>query len=253
MPGGNVNNKVRLAKFMASAGVGSRRKCEELIAEGRVTVNGQPIMTPAYNVDPQRDVVKFEGRELKAPEENVYIMLNKPAGYTCSAKDEHARQLVYELLPEDFGRLFTVGRLDRETEGLLLLTNDGELAQKLTHPSFEIEKKYIAECEGFFTEKAWRAMLEGVEDDGEWLHAKRVTQIRDNGETFLLEIILTEGKKREIRRLCECVGIPVLRLARVEFAGLRLGTLATGKWRTLDLDEIRWLRRNEICKFGKRG
>ena len=253
MPDDNDNDKVRLAKFMASAGVGSRRRCEEMIAEGRVTVNGEPVMTPAVNVDPRRDVVKFEGQELKASGENVYVMLNKPVGYTCSAKDEHARQLVYELLPEDFGRLFTVGRLDRETEGLLLLTNDGELAQRLTHPSFQVEKKYMAECEGVFTERAWRAMLDGVEDGGEFLRAKRVTQIRDNGDTFLLEIILTEGKKREIRRLCECVGIPVLRLARIEFAGLRLGTLATGKWRPLDADEVRWLKRNEICKFKKRG
>ena len=129
------NNMVRLAKFMAAAGVASRRRCEEMITEGRVTVNGKPVLTPAFNVDPRRDVVKFEGRELSAPEEYVYVMLNKPAGYTCSAKDEHARQLVYELLPEDFGRLFTIGRLDRETEGLLLLTNDGELAQQIGRAS----------------------------------------------------------------------------------------------------------------------
>ena len=123
----NNDNKIRLAKFMASAGVGSRRRCEEMIAEGRITVNDQPVLTPAFNVDPQKDVVKYEGRVLEAPVEHVYVMLNKPAGYTCSAKDEHARQLVYELLPERLGRLFTIGRLDKDSEGLLLLTNDGAL------------------------------------------------------------------------------------------------------------------------------
>lgn len=227
---------------MAAAGVGSRRRCEELITEGRITVNDQPVLTPAFNVDPQKDVVKYEGRVLEAPEEMVYIMLNKPAGYTCSAKDEHARQLVYELLPERLGRLFTIGRLDRETEGLLLLTNDGELAQQLTHPSFQVEKKYIAECEGIFTDRAKYAMLDGLMDDGELLRAKRVTKLRSREDTFMLEVVLTEGKKREVRRLCACVGIPVLRLARVEFAGLQLGNLPTGAWRPLDDYELRLLK-----------
>lgn len=236
------NNQVRLAKFMASAGVGSRRRCEEMILEGRITVNGQPVLTPAMNVDPRRDVVKFEGRVLEAPVEHVYVMLNKPAGYTCSAKDEHAQQLVYELLPEHLGRLFTIGRLDRETEGLLLLTNDGEMAQKLTHPSFQVEKKYIAECEGIFTDRAKYAMLDGIMDDGELLRAKRVTKLRAHEDTFMLEVVLTEGKKREVRRLCACVGIPVLRLARVEFAGLQLGNLPTGAWRPLDDFELRLLK-----------
>ena len=243
------DNKIRLAKFMAAAGVGSRRRCEEMIAEGRITVNDQPVLTPAFNVDPLHDVVKFEGRELKAPEEHVYIMLNKPAGYTCTAKDEHARQLVYELLPERLGRLFTIGRLDRETEGLLLLTNDGELAQQLTHPSFQVEKKYIAECEGIFTERALSAMLDGLMDDGEFLRARRVSKIRSQDGTFLLEVVLTEGRKREVRRLCAAVGIPVVRLARVEFAGLELGDLPTGAWRPLDDGE---LRRLKDAKFASR-
>ena len=243
------NNQVRLAKFMASAGVGSRRRCEEMILEGRITVNDQPVLTPATNVDPRRDVVKFEGRVLEAPEEMVYVMLNKPAGYTCSAKDEHARQLVYELLPERLGRLFTIGRLDRETEGLLLLTNDGELAQQLTHPSFQVEKKYIAECEGIFTDRARNAMLDGIMDDGELLRAKRVTKFREHDGTFLLEVVLTEGKKREVRRLCASLGIPVIRLARIEFGGLQLGDLPTGAWRPLDEYELRLLR---DAKFASR-
>ena len=145
--------------------------------------------------------------------------------------------------------MFTIGRLDRETEGLLLLTNDGELAQQLTHPSFQVEKKYIAECEGIFTDRARYAMLDGIMDDGELLRAKRVTKFREHDGTFLLEVVLTEGKKREVRRLCASLGIPVIRLARIEFGGLQLGDLPTGAWRPLDEYELRLL---SDAKFASR-
>ncbi len=236
-------NSVRIAKFLASAGIASRRRCEELIAEGRVTVNDTPILTPATFVDPENDIVKFEGKIVKPVEDKTYVILNKPGGYTCSAQDDYARRLVFHLLPENLGRLFTIGRLDRDTEGLILLTNDGELAQKLTHPSFQVEKTYVAECEGIFDERASKTLLEGVMDDGEFLKAKRASKLRQTGEnTFLLEVVLTEGKKREVRRLCAQAGCPVVRLARTQFATIKLQNLETGAWRHLTQQEIKELK-----------
>ena len=157
---------MRLARFMASAGIGSRRRCEEYIAEGRVTVNGQPEQRLSRVVDPSRDEVRFEGRLLRSSEHD-YIMLNKPVGYVCTARDDHAPRTVFELLPETLGRLFYVGRLDRDSEGLLLFTNDGELSHCLTHPSRQVEKTYVVDAEGAVTAATERRFLAGVEDEGE--------------------------------------------------------------------------------------
>ncbi len=233
---------MRLAKFLAAAGLGSRRKCEELIAEGRVSVNGKPVLTPACVVSPGVDAVLFEGRMLELADKQ-YVMLNKPVGYTCTSNDEHAEHLVFELLPETFGRLFYVGRLDRDSEGLLLFTNDGDMAQYLTHPSHQVEKTYVVDCDGVLTEARIRKMLSGVEDEGEFLRALKVTKMREKPGKVMFEVVLGEGHKREIRRMCAKVGLNVVRLARTKFAGIELGTLPTGEWRSLTDAEVTMLRK----------
>ena len=226
---------MRLAKFLAKAGIGSRRSCEEYIREGRVTVNGEAVTAVGTCVTPGEDTVCFEGKPVAfADGEFVYLMLNKPVGYTCSAKDSHAENLVYQLIPERFGRVFTVGRLDRDSEGLLLLTNDGDFAQRLTHPSHEIYKRYYVECEGRFTTAIRRQLLDGMYDNGEFLHALNVEQVSVRYGACSLIFTLGEGRKREVRRLCKDVGLRVKLLRRVSIGQLELDAkLTVGSWRIM--------------------
>ena len=245
VPSGNGLEKsgtaVRLAKYLANAGIAARRKCEEYIAEGRVTVNGESVLTPAFVVEPGKDKVCYEGVEVK-PAEHVYYLFNKPRGYTCSAQDPHAERLIYDILPRSMHSLFYVGRLDRDTEGLLILTNDGELANGITHPSHEIEKRYIVECDSPFTREDAARMLRGMVDDGDFLKAKSAVPIRRSGSHSIVEVVLTEGRKREIRRLFSCLGLMVLRLARVSIGCIELGDLASGEYRAMTDREIKGLR-----------
>jgi len=246
----NSDRVMRLAKYLASAGIASRRRCEELIREGRVLVNGEPVLTPAMNIDSAVDVVTCEGKEVKI-EERTYLLLHKPAGYTCSASDPHAKKLVFELIPKRFGRLFTVGRLDRDSEGLLILTNDGDLAQDLTHPSRQVPKQYLVSCEGNFTTAKRRQMLDGVYDGGEFLRPSAVEQrghFRGHAE---LLITLTEGKKREVRRLCRAVDLMVTALRRISFGSVELGNLTLGSWRQLGNVEVEALR--QMAAKGAKG
>ena len=157
--------------------------------------------------------------------------------------DPHADKLIYDLLPEDMKTLNYVGRLDKDTEGLLILTNDGELVQGITHPSHEIEKRYIADCRGRFTNDVGYAMTDGVEDEGEFLKAKHLRVLRDDEDGLILEVILTEGRKREVRRLCRAVGLHVVRLARVAVGNITLGKLPSGDYRKMTLEELKGLKR----------
>ncbi len=227
---------IRLAKFMSEAGVAARRKCEEAIVEGRVTVNGHAVLTPAFRVNPETDEVRYEGQLLR-PQKKVYLMLYKPDGYTCSAQDGHAEHLVYELIPAEFGRLYTVGRLDRDSEGLLLLTNDGEFAQMLTHPSHEVLKEYLVFCRGDYDDSCRRIMMEGIMDDGEFLQAKAVKAVFGRNGDIRMTVWLGEGRKREVRRLCAAVGLHVRRLIRVAIGDLVLDGLEAGQWRELTAAE----------------
>ena len=226
---------MRLARFLAKTGIGSRRSCEGYIQEGRVTVNGEAVTDVGTCVTPGEDVVCFEGKPVTYEDsDKVYLMLNKPVGYTCSAKDSHAENLVYQLIPERFGRVFTVGRLDRDSEGLLILTNDGDFAQRLTHPSHEIYKRYFVECAGRFTTSVRRQLLDGMYDNGEYLHALNVEQVSVQHGTCKLIFTLGEGRKREVRRLCKDVGLQVLLLRRIAVGQLELDEkLAVGSWRIM--------------------
>ncbi|MEO5837980.1 MAG: pseudouridine synthase [Acidimicrobiales bacterium] len=225
----------RVHKILARAGVASRRRCEELIEDGRVAVNGVVVGLGAQ-LDVSRDIVTIDGAFVPLAPDAVYYVLNKPAGYVTTAHDPEGRPTVVDLVPPE-PRVFPVGRLDLDTEGLLLLTNDGELTHRLTHPSFGIEKEYLAEVEGTPTRGTLRRLREGVElEDGLTAPAK-VALVHPH----LLRLAIHEGRNRQVRRMCAAVGHPVVRLVRVRIASLVTGTLAPGQWRPLDGDEVRAL------------
>jgi 23S rRNA pseudouridine2605 synthase len=227
---------MRLGKFLAHAGVASRRGAERLVADGRVTVGGSVVTDPARDVD-ERSGVAVDGEPV-APESTVVYALNKPAGVVSTARDTHGRPTVTGLVPAE-RRLYPVGRLDVETTGLILLTNDGELANRLTHPRYEVPKTYRVRVEPApVAEPGLRLLREGVElEDGTTAPAG-IRQPRPG----VLEIVLREGRKRQVRRMCEAVGHHVVELRRVAFGPLRLGDLAEGRHRRLTAAEVERLR-----------
>jgi len=228
----------RLQKVLASRGFGSRRTCEELIADGRVTVNGE-VAILGRRVDESRDLVAVDGVPVGIRPDLVYYLLNKPRGAICSAADEHGRGTVLDLVPRS-PRVHTVGRLDADSEGLLLLTNDGELTAWLTHPRHEVDKEYLVEVQAPVTgvsRAAIRALRDGVQlDDGPTLPAG-VSQI----EPGVLKIVIREGRNRQIRRMCDAVGHPVVRLVRTRIGPINDRSLAPGAWRMLSDAELRAL------------
>jgi 23S rRNA pseudouridine2605 synthase len=234
---------VRLQKFLAEAGVGSRRHCETLIESGQVTVNGTVVTTLGTKITPDVDRVALAGKRIAAPDRKVYIALNKPAGVLCTSRDTHGRKVVLDLLPVGMPRLYTVGRLDYDTEGLLFLTNDGSFSLRLTHPRYKMPKTYLAEVDGELTTVAVDRLLKGVISDGEKLRAEKVFDVRHHGMTTEVKLVLAEGRKRQIRRMMEAVGNPVRKLARLSIGTITLGKLKQGQWRYLTNEEIHSLIR----------
>ena len=234
----------RLHKLMARAGVGSRRTCEKMIKEGRVQVNGKVVTELGTKVDPTKDKVWFVGRLLKlTPETKEYLLLHKPPGYVTTVTDPWGRPTVMDLLGPMENRLYPAGRLDFDSEGLVLLTNDGELVYRLTHPSFEVEKVYLVEVAGRPTGDALQRLARGVElDDGPTAPAK-VRLVEERSGSTCLEFTLREGRKRQIRRMCDKVGHAVLKLCRIRLGPIQLGSLPPGKWRKLKTAEIRALKK----------
>jgi 23S rRNA pseudouridine2605 synthase len=223
----------RLQKVLARVGLGSRRACEELIADGRVTVNGE-LAVLGQRVDPAHDRVELDGVALPVLPGLVHYVLNKPVGVVTTADDPQGRRTVVTLVPDD-PRVFPVGRLDADSEGLLILTNDGDLAQRLTHPSFGVEKEYLAEVEGVPSAGALRTLRRGVElDDG--MTAPATVGVVAPG---VLRIVIHEGRNRQIRRMAEAVGHPVHRLVRTRIGPLSERGLGPGEWRPLTLSEVR--------------
>jgi len=231
----------RLQRLLARAGYGSRRSAEDLIVEGRVTLNGI-VATLGDRADPAEDEVRVDGLELNLDPNVKYYAFHKPAGVVTTMSDPQGRRDIRAFVPQDGPRVFPVGRLDRDTEGLLLLTNDGVLANALMHPRFGVEKEYLAEVEGVPTPKHVGQLRRGVElDDG---HA-RATSARvagRSGERGAVRLVMTEGRKREVRRLLAAVGLPVTRLVRVRVGAVRLGALPPGELRELTHDEVIALR-----------
>jgi 23S rRNA pseudouridine2605 synthase len=231
---------LRLQKFLSEAGVASRRAGEEIITAGRVSVNGVVTAQLGVKVDPDTDIVKVDGRVVR-PKRKLYVALHKPRGYLSSRRADSNRPTLYELLPKEWSNLFTVGRLDLDSEGLIFLTNDGQFCLELTHPRYGIRKTYVAVVEGRVDREMLSRFTRGIYDHGEKLIAKKARLISANNSASLVEIELAEGKNREVRRLFESQGLNVERLKRIRIGSIKLGELPSGKWRALTEPEIKSL------------
>lgn len=231
---------VRLQKFLAEAGLASRRAAEQIILAGRVQVNGQPVRVLGSKVDPGHDAVTVDGKAVRI-RRKIYVALHKPAGCICSRKDEAGRPTVYDLLPKEWQNLHSVGRLDFNTEGLLFLTNDGQFGLFLTHPRYGIRRKYVATIEGCVDQAILERFLQGVWDADEKLQAQAARFISASRTRSIVELELAEGKNREVRRLFESQGLTVKRLQRTQIGKIKLGELKPGRWRALTETEIKTL------------
>lgn len=230
----------RIQKVLAAAGVASRRAVEEMVAEGRITVNGQPARL-GQRVDPDQDAVEVDGVPVGLRTDLVYYLLNKPPGVVTTASDPQGRPTVVDMVPGE-PRVFPVGRLDADSEGLLLLTNDGGLTHRLTHPSFGVPKEYLAHVEGRPSRGALRKLREGVELDDGAVQAVAVSL----PEPSVIRIVVHEGRNRLVRRMCEAVGHPVIRLVRTRIGPLADRKLPPGQWRELSRREVRELERQGV-------
>lgn len=233
---------MRLQKYMALCGIASRRRSEEIILEGRVMVNGEVIQKLGSKVDLKKDIVKVDGKVIKIEEKSVYIMLNKPTGYVTTVKDEFNRKKVIDLIQGIEERIYPVGRLDYDTSGLLLLTNDGEITYKLTHPSNEIKKRYIGRVRGIPTETELKKFRNGLKIDGYITTKASIKVLNKDKDSSLLEMEIHEGKNRQIRKMCDAINHPIISLKRVAIEDLELGNLKIGNWRNLTNKEIEYLK-----------
>jgi 23S rRNA pseudouridine2605 synthase len=231
----------RLNKVLAHAGLGSRRYCERLINAGRVSVDGRVVHELGTRVDPTKQKVAVDGQPIRL-ERHVYWLVNKPRGYLCTNRDPAGRPRAVDLVPQVSQRVYTVGRLDATSEGLLLLTNDGELANQLMHPRFGVEKTYLVQVAGDPTPDDLRQLLKGVWLSDGHVKAKRVKREKKSGQSTWLRIVLNEGKNREIRRMLARLGHKVLRLRRIALGPVPLGGLPTGKARRLSPSDVERLR-----------
>jgi len=231
---------VRLQKYLAEAGIASRRASEQVITAGRVTVNGAVASQLGAKVDPRQDRVAVDGRVV-ARKRKLYIAVNKPRGFVCTRGTEDERKRIGDLLPREWTELFPVGRLDCQSEGLIFLTNDGDFCLKLTHPRYGIPRRYVAWIEGWVTAEMLKNFTQGVVSAGEKLQARRARLISANNSNSIVELELTEGKNREVRRLFESQHLAVRRLQRVQIGPIKLGQLPAGKWRVLTEPEIKSL------------
>jgi 23S rRNA pseudouridine2605 synthase len=232
----------RLNKLLAHAGVGSRRHCDALISAGRVSVDGQPVRELGTKVDPATQRVAVDGEPVRV-ERHVYWVVHKPRGYLCTSRDPAGRPLALDLVPQITQRVYTVGRLDEASEGMLLLTNDGELANRLMHPRFGVEKTYLVQVAGNPAPEDLRKLLQGVWLSDGFVRARKVKRLKRQGASTWLQIVLSEGKNREIRRMLARLGHKVLRLRRIAVGPVRLGLLPVGKARRLAGPEVEALRR----------
>jgi len=228
--------KKRLSKVLASAGVSSRRACEQLIFDGRVTVNGEVTLLPQTLVSLKEDKILVDGKPIEQEEKKVYFILNKPKGYVCTNKRITKRmRLVVDLFSDEDKRLFTVGRLDKDTEGLILVTNDGHFAQKLIHPSHNIQKEYVAKTNHEITPPFLKKISQGAMVEGVFVKPTKVEKVRKN----TVKVTVMEGKKHEVRLLLDRAGLEVLHLKRVRIGQFTLGALPVGEYRALSQAEIK--------------
>ena len=232
--------EIRLQKYLASAGVASRRKCEELILDGKIEVNGKIITELGTKIDPKKDEVKYNGKIVKSEEEKVYILLNKPIGYVTTTNDQFGRDMVLDLVKVN-KRIVPVGRLDMYTSGALILTNDGEFVNKLTHPSHEIDKTYNVTVKGIVTKEEIENLKKGVLIDDDYITkpAKvKILKIDEEKKISRIQITIHEGKNRQVRKMCEAIGKKVLALHRCKIGNIDVKSLKLGEWRYLSKKEV---------------
>ncbi|MGH3411700.1 MAG: pseudouridine synthase [Marmoricola sp.] len=229
---------VRLQKLLARSGVASRRRCEELMLAGKVEVDGAVVTRLGTRVDPHTAVIRVEGRRLPPPSDHVYLVLNKPRGVVSTMSDPHGRRCVADLVADRPERLFHVGRLDTDTEGLLLLTNDGDFAQRMAHPSYEVDKTYVAEVEGEVSRQTLRRLRGTVTLEDGPVPVSSVRVVSRHGGRSIVELVIHEGRNRVVRRLLAEVGHPVRRLSRTRVGPVAVGGLATGRVRELEPAEL---------------
>lgn len=228
---------MRLQRFLAQCGLGSRRECEELITTARVAIDGELVSELGTKVDPARQSVTLDGEPLKL-ERKKYFLLNKPPGYLCTAHDPQGRRTVFDLFPDEGPRLFTVGRLDENTSGLLIVTNDGDLAQKLAHPRYRIYRLYKAQVAGHPTREVLEQLKQGFFFTEGKFRVHDIKPVKKQGQSTWLEVTMTEGQNREVRRLFARVGHKVMKLGRIGFGPLRIGRVPLGQYRELRRDEL---------------
>lgn len=231
---------MRLNKFLSTAGVASRRKCDELISQGKILVNGK-IAEIGDSINEFKDEVVYNNEIIKLKNNFVYYKLHKPKGYICSASDEKGRKTIYELLPKDV-RLFSVGRLDYNSEGLIIVTNDGDFSKKLSHPSFEMEKEYIVTIEGRIVESELAVLRNGVTlQSGEKLPKAKVKAIKFDGKITRLSVVIHEGKNRQIRRMFEAINKNIVLLKRISVGPFLLGNLNRGSFKPFSNEELSYV------------
>lgn len=232
---------MRLQKFLAANGVASRRKSEELISSGRVKVNGNIITEMGYKIDLDMDKISVDNKDIVLQERKVYILLNKPTGYVTTVSEQFNRKKVTDLVDVPY-RIFPVGRLDYNTSGLLILTNDGELTYKLTHPKFKVEKVYIAKVKGTPTREALEAFENGLKIEDYTTAPAKIKVLKETNQHALVEVKIREGKNRQVRKMCDAIGHPIVELKRIAMGRINLGNLDVGNWRYFTEREIAYLK-----------
>lgn len=245
-----TDDRIRLQKYLSMCAVASRRKAEELIAQGKVKVNGK-VAQIGDKISPKHDTVTVSGRKIVGSRKHYYIMLHKPRGYITTMDDEMGRKCVAELVRDVGARVYPVGRLDKDSEGLLLMTNDGEFANHMTHPSKHIPKTYRVTVRPDVTEDMLTAFATGMEIDGRITAPADAHIIEKQDNRVVMEIVLYEGRNRQIRKMCESLGLEVARLKRTSMGSLKLGMLPSGKWRELKEDEVHKLMISSGMKVNK--
>ena len=228
---------MRINKFLSTAGVASRRKCDELIKNGKIFVNGK-VVTSFVDIDEKKDVVEYNGERLTLPSSFIYLKMNKPKGYACTASDEKGRKTIFDLLDDKSVRLFNVGRLDYDTEGLIFLTNDGDFANRIIHPKFEIDKEYIVTVDGKMQESEFAVLRNGVVVNGERMPEARVKPISFDSKFTKLSVIINEGQNHQVRRMFEAIGRSIKLLKRIRIGNVKLGNLYRGKIKKMTEEEI---------------
>lgn len=234
---------MRLEKFLSESGIVSRRDAKRYISAGRVSVNGERALIPGTHIAPQQDEIRFDGKLIRGKPKQIYLMLNKPAGYVTTVRDERGRPTVMALVSDISERIYPIGRLDLDTEGLLLMTNDGDFAHRILHPSHEIEKTYIAWVKGRPNRQKIQRLRSGIEIAEGLVTSAQVNQIETREGQTQFKVVIHEGRKRQIRRMFHAIGHEVIHLKRVRIGSLSLGGLSMGKYRFLTPTELKLLDR----------